>query len=478
MQQTAPYIMPITSNLDFTLYDTNININVTDSILDSTSINQILPKATKKFECESLQKKSFNYTILYIIFSNGILGNIIAMIYFYKYISYKSVNRAYIIAFLASDLVFMLLNFLETVLAVNFNYNFLCQLNNYLMHATKNLSAILLLICVINNLIRIHFGRYTLDQRSCFGQACSRPSVIFTVISVLALSYYNLWNAALIDNVSAPTIIHTPVSSLNEPLSTTVSINDEYQQSEVNHIYEDINRIKCCGYVNEFINPQLIYKLDNGILLTIYTAICVLSVTTSVMFYVRRNLLKCNQNKNFRNERDMMLSVICIAFIQSVLEIICFSKIFIKLNSVSDLENIIQNQHDMSIEQFEKLMSETFVEEFDQIGGNSTEYISLASKSFKLIIFMLFLRKIRHRIFKILRFKCKINPSVIVYKKASLQSQQQQEQCEAKSCSKVQASEKRVASCFVYNDNKLKANKNLHFKLCTFKLDDFKNSKV
>jgi hypothetical protein len=112
--------------------------------------------------------KDYNSTVIHGIFLIGVIGNLYICGYCLKYINYKSINRSYLISITLCDLINLIINYIEAVSIISqfyANTNVTCQISNYLISATKNLSAVLLMICLINNLIRLTvFGSYTIGE--------------------------------------------------------------------------------------------------------------------------------------------------------------------------------------------------------------------------------------------------------------------------------------------------------------------------
>ena len=335
------------------------------------------------FECnDTINTKPIKYIYFYIISILGLIGNGLIFLFFKKKINPNSTNRAYIIVIAISDIVFILVYFIDTKYANNLQYNFICQLNNYFMNATKNLSAAMLLILVLNNLIRVFKGTYTLGVSTWYGQACSSSSIIFTTITVLALSYYNLWNKSL------PLVSHANDTSQFEAL--------------------------CCDFVKEF-NPQFTYKLENAILCIIYVAISILSVVVFVLFYLKSFTLNCGMHRDVDCERDMIISITVVAFITSVLQIAFIIKLFIELSSsLKKFESLMK-----SIEESHKnLIHDTDLSLFDEeipneIDHVDIEYLLLITFSFKTFIYIITMKSFRKSICQILRVRFVLNPSVI-----------------------------------------------------------------
>ena len=324
--------------------------------------------------------ESNNFIYFYLISIVGLIGNTLIFLYFYKKVNPNSTNRAYIMSIAMVDMVFIIINFIDTKFSNSLHHNFICQLNNYCMNSSKNVSAVLTVVLLINNLVRVYEGSYTLSISTCIGQACSKSSLIFTLLTVLALSYYNLWNKSL------------PAVPNNETI--------------------------CCGFVQEF-NPQFTYQLENGILCFLYISIAILSILLFVIFYSKKFTLDCNSRRDPVIEKEMVIGISFVSLFTSFFQIFFFSKLFKELNnSLIKFENLMKNidssQNNNNNHNHQ-----------DYADGNSTsieekenqfleiEYMILISFSFKFFIYLITMRSFRNLILKILRIKFTMNPFII-----------------------------------------------------------------
>jgi hypothetical protein len=209
------------------------------------------------------------------------------------------------------------------------------------------------------------------------GQACSKPSIVFIVLAVLAISYYNLWNKGVF------------------------YMHDEYQ----------------CTFVNEF-NAQLVYKLENSILLVVYSIVLILSVLLLIVFVKKEKKLRCHINRDKQCEKDLLVTVILVAMLTSVMRLVFFLSSLIQISSsLEKIENIFLESHyqkpiDMDLtENIDKLTS--------QYSGNDSmfhfniELILFFSSSFKIMTFLVCISKIRLKLMKVCRIQVYFNPLVL-----------------------------------------------------------------
>jgi hypothetical protein len=327
--------------------------------------------STHNFECnDNTNAETSNYMYFYLISILGLIGNTLVFLYFYKKVNLNSTNRAYIMSIAIVDMIFIIINFFDTKFSSSLNYNFICQINNYCINSSKNLSALLLLVLIINNLVRCYEGSYSLGTVSCIGQACSKSSLIFTLLTVLALSYYNLWNKSL----------------------PAVPNNDNI----------------CCGFVAEF-NPRFTYRLENGILFLIYISIAILSIVLFVVFYKKNLTLHCNSRRDPVVEKEMVIGISFVSLFTSIFQIFFFINLFIELDSsLAKFELLMKN---IDYQDYTETNS-TYVEEKEN-QYLEVEYMILVAFSFKFFIYLITMRSYRNFILKSLRIKFSINPFIM-----------------------------------------------------------------
>jgi hypothetical protein len=123
---------------------------------------------TSNNETKTSSTTDYSSILIHAFFSIGVVGNLYIAGYCIKFTSHKSINRSYLISISLCDTINLIINYIETVSIISQSYsntNVVCQISNYLISATKNLSAVLLLLCLVNNAIRlILFGSYTIGK--------------------------------------------------------------------------------------------------------------------------------------------------------------------------------------------------------------------------------------------------------------------------------------------------------------------------
>ena len=378
-----------------------------------------------------IQAENHLATFIYMISIVGLIGNTIIFLYFYKKVNPNSTNRAYILSIAVFDIIFIIINFLDTKFVNSLQYNLVCQLNNYCMNSSKNVSAVLLLVLLINNLVRVFEGSYTLGASTCKGQTCSNSSIIFTILTVLALSYYNLWNKSL------------PVVPNNNNI--------------------------CCGFVQEF-NPQFTYKLENGLLAFIYVCAVVLSITLFVFFYLKNFELDCNTRRDPLIEKDMVIGAVFVSLFTSILQIAFFSKLFVELyNSVNKFENLMKNIETSyaNTNQSSGNNSKSFEDKEISTDHADIEYMLLMSFSFKFFIYLMTMKSFRNAIFMFLRIKISINPFFIFTDNRSQSTMNEERKL-------INSSENVLKSS--YNNNVNSVGQQNNHPCCSYQINDSKTS--
>jgi hypothetical protein len=214
---------------------------------------------------------------------------------------------------------------------------------------------------------------------SWLGQACSKSSILFTVLTVLAISYYNLWNKGVF------------------------YIHKEHQ----------------CTFVSEF-NAQLVYKIENCILLIVYSIVLTLSVILLFIFMKKKNKLRCNVNRDRQREKDMLFTLVIVALLTSAMRLAFFFNSLIQINN--SLENIETIFLQSSVT-YEQSINTDLMRNIDKLTtqySNSAslfqfniELLLFLSSSFKIITFLLCMKTLRSKLTRCMRIRFIINSSVL-----------------------------------------------------------------
>lgn len=366
----------------------NFNRSMNSKFNNSLKSNYLYSLSNTLYELkghESTENNNLKTIILIsLMYAFSMLSNIIIIVYFTKKVNPRSTNRAFIIAISTNDFVHILLSFIENVIFSYNNIPVLCELDTFLVSVIKNLTAGLLIASILNSIVRLHFGSYTIGVQSFHGQVCSKLSLVITLLCILSTSSYNLWRKT-VQNKNCP-----------------------------------FDEIECCSTISSY-DSEVFFFLENIILVINYIILITLTLILTVLYICKKNNLRCHIKRDKKIERDMVLSLILIAFVTSILQIIQIFESF--------------NNYDNSLQQLTVIINQYLLQNKLNLSNGSrfdkglisiirNEYLGLISATFKVFVFCYCITKIRKKLFFLFRIKCRLNPNAVIRDKRKLFNEQ------------------------------------------------------